>query len=158
MNDLRPYVCTVEECKQSDEQFSSVNGYFHHELVNHDLLCSVEECSESNKKFDTVSDYLKHIVESHKFGEEFLRNHLLRFRNQASIKCPFCDQVTAQGTGKDSRAGHVGRHMEEIAFLVVPKLYEDWEFYSDSSSNAPKRRKPPAPRVSLRQFLTDATN
>ena len=142
MNDLRPYVCTVEECNRPHEQFSTVNSYFKHELVHHDLLCSVEECSESSKKFVTVGDYLKHVVESHKIGEDFLLTHLVRFRKQASIKCLFCDQVTTEGTGKDSRGGHVGRHMEEIAFLVVPKVYEDWDFYSDSSSSVPQSRRP----------------
>ena len=41
---------------------------------------------------------------------------------------------TAEGKGPDSRGRHVGRHLEEIAFLVVPKAYEDWDFYSDSST------------------------
>jgi len=31
---------------------------------------------------------------------------------------------------------HVGRHMEEIAFAVVRKPYEEWDFYSDSSGQA----------------------
>lgn len=137
MSDLCPYVCTVEECSRPDEQFSTVNSHFNHELLNHDLLCSVEECSESNAKFVILGDYLKHVVGIHKLAENFLATHLVRFRKQASIKCPFCGQVTAEGTGKDSRGRHVGRHMEEIAFLVVPKVYEDWDFYSDSSADYP---------------------
>lgn len=38
------------------------------------------------------------------------------------------------GAAWDERSRHVGRHMEEIAFTVVTKPYEDWEFYSEASS------------------------
>ena len=30
------------------------------------------------------------------------------------------------------RFQHVGHHMEEFAFAVVPRQYENWEFYIDS--------------------------
>lgn len=48
--------------------------------------------------------------------------------------CMFC----MKSTGKTARdyARHVGRHMEEIAFTVVPKQYEDWEFYSEDTYKA----------------------
>lgn len=166
MSDLRPYVCTDEECNQPDQQFSTINDYLTHETVNHELLCTVEGCNQSNEKFCTIKRYLWHIIENHglfcpvedchqsdtqffdvtRFLRHLLENHLgqwiyertidqlIQFMKEASIKCPFCGQQTAVGTGKDSRAGHVGRHMEEIAFLVVPKVYEDWDFYSDSLS------------------------
>ena len=134
MRDLCPYVCTIEACSRPDEPFSTVDGYLNHEVMSHHLICSAEECSKSNEKFATVTDYLKHVVNIHKLDESALVSHLGRFRKEASVQCLFCGQVTAQGTGKDSRGKHVGRHMEEIAFLVVPKVYEDWDFYSDSSS------------------------
>ena len=44
--------------------------------------------------------------------------------------CPFC-HASAFGI----TTLHVGRHMEEIAFAVVTKPYEEWDFYTDSSSN-----------------------
>lgn len=104
MSDLRPYVCTVKDCYEADKQFSTVRDYLKHEVVNHELQ------------------------------GPFTLNLFTRSMGEASIKCLFCGLQTEVGTGPDSRAGHVGRHMEEIAFVVVPKAYEDWDFYSDSSS------------------------
>lgn len=41
----------------------------------------------------------------------------------------------------DTRARHVGRHMEEIAFSMVTKPCEVWDFYSDSSKTSDKREE-----------------
>lgn len=89
-------------------------------------VCTVEECDQ-DKQFSTACDYLVH---------EFIVHDLPARREDlvASIKCPFCGQQKAWGSGPDSRAGHVGRHMEEIAFVVIPQVYEDWDFYSDALS------------------------
>ena len=47
--------------------------------------------------------------------------------------CVFCEEVLSSYNWKD-RTRHLARHMEEIAFTVVTKPYEDWDFYSDASS------------------------
>lgn len=49
--------------------------------------------------------------------------------------CIFCGERTEAGKGDNARGRHVARHMEEIAFTVVPKAYEKWDFYSESSTN-----------------------
>lgn len=46
--------------------------------------------------------------------------------------CLFCGQNLSERLDPIDR--HVGRHMEEIAFSVLTKPYDDWSFYSDSSS------------------------
>ena len=46
-------------------------------------------------------------------------------------KCLFCNENIA--FGRTERVRHMGRHMEEIAFTVVTKPYEEWDFYSMSS-------------------------
>jgi len=43
--------------------------------------------------------------------------------------CLFCGARLDVGT----YPRHVGRHMEEISFMVLPKPYEEWSFYTDSS-------------------------
>ncbi|KAI4158441.1 MAG: hypothetical protein LQ342_007439 [Letrouitia transgressa] len=107
MSDLSPYICTVEECSNPHRQYWSVNRYLEHEITVHELR-------ERNLSRDRIKN-----------------------RKLASIKCPFCGLQTAEGKGPDSRGRHLGQHLEEIAFLVAPKVYEDWEFYSDPSSPNP---------------------
>ena len=49
------------------------------------------------------------------------------------MTCIFCREVLSAMTIW-KRAEHLSRHMEEIAFSVVTKPYEEWEFYSDNST------------------------
>ena len=46
-------------------------------------------------------------------------------------KCLFCNEDI--GFDRTERGRHVGRHMEEIAFAIVTKPYEEWDFYTASS-------------------------
>ena len=48
-----------------------------------------------------------------------------------NLECPFCNEDI--GFDLIERVRHIGRHMEEIAFAIVTKPYEEWDFYSDSS-------------------------
>ena len=50
-----------------------------------------------------------------------------------NTECLFCGQDKLHVEG--SRRRHIERHMEEVAFAIVSKPYEEWDFYSDSSSN-----------------------
>ncbi|KAL8880391.1 MAG: hypothetical protein Q9198_002188 [Flavoplaca austrocitrina] len=96
MSDLRPYLCTFEDCPKGAETYGSRWNFMTHERRSHK--------SDSNL-------------------------------------CPFCQEAVPVNK-KWTWGFHVGRHMEEIAFTVVPKPYEDWDFYSDSSKHSPKRRSP----------------
>ena len=104
MNDLRPYVCTAEDCNRPDETYSTVKDYLRHEIAFHKMPHAVAP----------IDNFAKIAGKS--------------------IACLFCGQQTTEGRGQHSRGRHIGQHMEEIAFTVVPKAYEDWEFYSEASS------------------------
>ncbi|KAL8837526.1 MAG: hypothetical protein Q9170_002485 [Blastenia crenularia] len=98
MSDLRPYLCTHEECMQSATTYVSRKEFTTHELRAHHF-------SRKDSKTSSNNDL-----------------------------CPFC-QVNLPEPWQRNRGRHLGRHMEEVAFAVVPKPYEDWEFYSDSSES-----------------------
>ena len=86
-------------------------------------VCTALECNHKTETFPSILRY-----ESHK-----MVSHDLYF--EESIVCIFCGERTDPGkSGCGAREQHIGRHMEEIAFAVVPKAYEEWEFYSESSS------------------------
>ena len=101
--DLRPYVCSFKDCDLADEQYLSKGEWLAHEFRNHII--------------------------------EFQEEQLIAFKRPEQPSglslCPFCDEKTDRGTR--ARGDHLGRHMEEIAFAVVTKPYEDWDFYSTSS-------------------------
>ena len=108
LTDLRPYICTVEGCRQADEQYTSIKAYLQHEILVHEST-----------------------------GQEMSKDNIMAKR-RVSISCPFCGMQTVEGTSENSRGPHVGKHIEEIAFTVVPQAYEDWDFYSDSSCDLSK--------------------
>ena len=101
--DLRPYICSFKDCDLADEQYSSKGEWLAHEFRNHIIERQEEQFIAFNRP-DQPSGLLL---------------------------CPFCDEKTDRGTR--ARGDHLGRHMEEIAFAVVTKPYEDWDFYSTSS-------------------------
>ena len=73
-------------------------------------------------------------------------------KSQENVTCIFCGEKT--GTGDNSREAHIGRHMEEIAFSVVSKPYDEWEFYSDSSVNSKVKDVVRRPTMSV--FVLDS--
>lgn len=105
LSDLRPYVCTVRDCEIPDQCFASRLGY-----INHEICCN------------GLSKYNRSTIGGTATGNI-----------QGSNICLFCGEEIA--TTKEDRGRHIGRHMEEIAFTVVSKPYEEWDFYSDSSAN-----------------------
>lgn len=117
MNDLRPYICTFEDCSQSDETYTSVQDLLRHEILSHEGP-------------HTRPDVLPAR------GEAFLFINAQKPKER--FTCVFCGQNISEGKGKNSPGRHLGQHMEEIAFTVVPKAYEDWEFYSEASSGSQK--------------------
>ena len=95
----------MKDCRKPDDDFASRAEYMNHELACHD----------------------------HSPCDGVINGKLVTSDAQESTACLFCGEET--GSGKNDRGRHVGRHMEEIAFAVVSKPYEEWDFYSDSSAN-----------------------
>ena len=106
MSDLRPYVCTSRECDRATEPFPSLKKYLDHEIFVH-RFCLLEHASARSAKR----------------------------KREENIVCSFCGERTEAGNGYKNWGRHVGRHMEEIAFTIVPKAYEEWDFYTDSSAS-----------------------
>ncbi|KAL8714822.1 MAG: hypothetical protein Q9220_001335 [cf. Caloplaca sp. 1 TL-2023] len=75
-------------------------------------------------------------VELYSPGERWMQDRVYRsdrFLFNLPEECMFCQQSTGKRVKDYIR--HISRHMEEIAFVVVPRQYEDWAFYSDDASD-----------------------
>ena len=106
LQDLRPYLCTVENCDEPTTQFNSRRSLLLHEIRWHEM---------------DLGEFEPDLLE-------------WKLRESATGVCVFCGEQTGGKT--NSREKHIGRHMEEIAFAVVRKPYEEWDFYSDASGPA----------------------
>ena len=99
-------------------------------------VCTVEDCDEPTKQFNSRRSYVLHEIRWHELGHEVFDPKLAERKLKESVTggCIFCGEQT--GGENNNREKHIGRHMEEIAFAVVRKPYEEWDFYSDSSGQA----------------------
>ena len=92
-------------------------------------VCTLPLCSQAGATYASRSAFLDHELSSHGDSYDLEIGKLSCHR-----KCVFCGEVLLEDEWEE-RVRHVGRHMEEIAFTVVTRIYEDWEFYSDASSS-----------------------
>ena len=108
MKDLRPYVCTHPDCSEAKTHYGSRTEMIDHELKKHETFIQ----------------------------DETLRGGLIEPSTKLSdrVSCPFC-RKSCPRLDTIERGRHIGRHMEEIAFVVVPTVYEEWEFYSNCSND-----------------------
>lgn len=133
--DLRPYICTFPDCRDELAQFTTRAAWADHEFTEH-RHDQTWNCLECSKKFTSASDWEQHLQEMH--HRVFIGPQVPVARNIAYQKqprpieteeCPLCRVVL----GKPRRAfvKHVGRHMEEIALMALPRNTEE---DSDESS------------------------
>ena len=91
-------------------------------------ICTFLKCSQAGETYASRSAFNDHEISVHKceiFGSK-IKEPLL------SRTCIFCEELLSM-TDREEHSRHVARHMEGIAFMVVTKPYEDWDFYTDAS-------------------------
>ncbi|RDW61415.1 hypothetical protein BP5796_11307 [Coleophoma crateriformis] len=158
--DLKPYVCTFEECDL--KMFKSRREWFTHELQLHRREWTCQECS--HKPFSTQAEFLGHLISSHKFhgNECHLEAYILQSEEPVNriptSACPLCDglhknnheskdssNLRALDDGTDDMAkpsrqyvtvkqfrSHLGRHLEQLALFALPRT-EDNDMDDDSA-------------------------
>ena len=107
-------------------------------------VCIYRECGDPDRTYPSQSMFFEHEALKHQNTGVYWINCI------QAPDCLFCGEKLPD----TDRGRHVGRHMEEIAFLVVTKPYEDWEFYSDGASNPSLSGVPHSPLESPDALLT----
>lgn len=115
LRDLRPYVCTYKNCKQTDQQYDSYKEWVAHEThfheplqphleqqaidlsSNHTIAKLVVDSNESD--FDPAHSHIKPETQDLNFGK----------RRQ----CPIC-------TEKNVSMSHIGFHLQKLAIFALP--------------------------------------
>ncbi len=151
-SDLRPYICTFLDCKDELNRFATRAEWADHEFTEH-RIDQAWNCPECSEKSACASDWEQHLQEMH--HRVFTGPHLHVARATAyethprpveAEECPLCRVVL----GKPRRAfvDHVGRHMEEIALMALPRNTEEDSSESPSSTDhislGPQKAEMPA--------------
>ena len=138
--DLKPYVCTFEECDL--KLFADRSTWFSHELQVHRIEWCCPFCTHS--ALQSLEFFKDHLQNRHaqKFIEEQLpalgatcQQSVDRISPQA---CPFCDEwfVKLRDANPDIAGEtlvvtpaqfqhHVGSHMEQLALFALPRDHGD---------------------------------
>lgn len=91
-------------------------------------MCTFLDCSQAGETYASQSGFLHHELSVHGGEGCDWENSNLSLHK----KCVFCAEVLPEADLR-KRGQQVGRHMEEIAFMVMNQSYEDWEFDSDAT-------------------------
>lgn len=165
--DLRPYVCTFEECNL--RMFGSRNEWFAHEIKIHRREWACVTCS---KIFTSKSKFQDHLSSTHYPGMAGSEFEALVLQSEEPLDkigpsaCKLCDEwetnlrnlkhserrmflnegrnVEPYGTLLQFRR-HLGRHMEQLALFALPMAGEEAIEESDESDDGSNDLGEPQP-------------
>jgi len=122
--DLRPYVCTFEDCQNPDKQYTTRSDWRYHEIQMHQRRWI---CEEHELVFPTSEELVKHIKDVHAGSvAEHQYPVFLELSERACaeteiLPCPLCLDELRLKRLRD----HVAEHLESIALFVLPKIDKD---------------------------------
>ena len=128
-SDLQPYICTFPNCEDELVQFSSRAAWADHEFSKH-RNTRLWTCPDCPQEFHEVSGWEQHLQERHCLlfsgpNLQVAKNMALKTEAKCTEndECPLCRIVV--GKPRRGFVKHVGRHMEEIALMALPRDVED---------------------------------
>ena len=139
LEDLQPYICTFEDCKEFDKAFDTQRAFIQHEIKKH-RSTKFWDCPSSicPRRFPDKDSLLDHVILKHwgQLNGKARAQHAFELEYDPAIEdvlCPFCQEKIKPG-GRRVIARHLGQHMERISFAVVTRPYASWKFYDDTAS------------------------
>lgn len=139
--DLQPYICTFSTCKDALVKFPTRKMWVDHEFdehrVNRSWVCP--DCSAESFSSDAWDEHLR---QEHNITFEGSQ-HAIALDSARRItskpideqQCRLCKAIP--GSTRRAFSTHVGRHMEQIALVVLPRETEDGLEGSSDASDLP---------------------
>jgi len=117
--DLKPYVCTFDNCHRGDRAFGTRKEWFQHELDFHRSR-TLWSCGVCRKTFKAEKDFVDHL--SHRISASenlpYLLESCRRYsQDESSTQCTLCGISCSSMWELED---HVGRHLERYALGAVP--------------------------------------
>lgn len=130
IRDLRPYVCTYEQCLNSEQLYDTRDDWIQHEMSTHQRIFRCFEHEE--EVFTTMAAYDEHVREYHgqsavssKFATSIMRN--------AHRSCPVCSVVLGSIQKLQS---HIALHLERFAMFALPRHTDNTEEQSEAETQS----------------------
>ncbi|EXJ67422.1 uncharacterized protein A1O5_09435 [Cladophialophora psammophila CBS 110553] len=123
--DIKPYVCTFNDCKDQLTVFPTRKLWAEHEFRNHRCRISFE-CYICSQHLDTEEMLFNHLRNEHSLTESrpgqleaiIVRAKNVQARPIEGERCPLCRRADWQT--QRAFVKHLGKHLEDIALLALP--------------------------------------
>lgn len=133
IRDLRPYVCTYEQCLNSVQLYDTRDEWIQHEVSTHQRIF---RCSKHEEEiFTTLRAYEEHVQDYHK-GEAVSSKFATSAMNNVHRSCPVCSIVLGSIQKLQS---HIALHLERFAMFSLPRHVDNDE-QSDGESQSNEAR------------------
>ncbi|KAM0264246.1 hypothetical protein ACHAQJ_000734 [Trichoderma viride] len=121
IRDLRPYICTYEQCLNSEQMYDTRDEWIQHETSTHQKIF---QCSKHEEEiFTTLVAYEEHTQDYHenetispRFAKSAMRN--------VHRSCPVCSIVLGSIQKLQS---HIALHLERFAVFSLPQSVDTAE-------------------------------
>ncbi|KAK0711893.1 hypothetical protein B0H67DRAFT_555798 [Lasiosphaeris hirsuta] len=118
--DLKPYMCTFDNCSWGNVMFGVKKDWFQHELEFHRSR-TVWSCGICRSDFDAESDFIAHLVDSHQHLEgrnlSTMADSCKRYsQDEPSAVCHLCALSCGSLAELES---HTGGHLELFALAAI---------------------------------------
>ncbi|KFY11671.1 hypothetical protein V491_07104 [Pseudogymnoascus sp. VKM F-3775] len=123
--DLRPYLCTFEQCENPEKLYLTRHDWIYHETQMHRRQWICASCSQ--QKFSSRSDMKIHFMEKH--AGQFPESQIMTMvdiserpmDDDEGADCPICLATLSLSALRI----HLATHLEELALFVLPCHMED---------------------------------
>lgn len=143
--DLRPYICTFANCNMELAQFPTLASWADHEFSEHRII-RWWDCFECAKQCYSEIEWKRHLELGHHRTFVGVKYHVAekmalktRVKAAESEECPLCQAIL--GKSRREFVKHVGRHMEEIALMALPREFNE---EPDAHSTSPDAESSPS--------------
>ncbi|KAK3357865.1 nb-arc and tpr domain-containing protein [Lasiosphaeria hispida] len=118
--DLKPYMCTFDDCSWSNVMFGVKKDWFQHELEFHRSR-TVWSCGICRSDFDVEKDFVAHLMDSHQHLETENLSPMVdsckRYsQDEPSVLCHLCGLSCS---GLADLEDHAGGHLELFALAAI---------------------------------------
>jgi hypothetical protein len=121
IHDLRPYVCTYENCETPGQPYESRHDWVRHENANHRKIWRCLE--HADQAFKDINEYQIHLEAEHALhiGSASMNRiaHVSELTSAVMDRpCPVCSVVLDTPKALHS---HIALHLERLAFFSLPR-------------------------------------
>ncbi|OCL08633.1 hypothetical protein AOQ84DRAFT_292735, partial [Glonium stellatum] len=121
LHDLRPYICTYEDCGNPDQLYDTRQDWIQHE---NSLHRRVFRCPEHpDQTFPNLDGYRRHLHDAHVSNSDEISATIINYVSESILTspdrcCPICTLSLA--TARELQS-HIALHLKRFSLFSLPR-------------------------------------